>query len=154
MFGMVVERVLLTDMAKVSGESDKKIVVVGMARILCEAVDMQAQPYRNYWPQLLQALIQMVELPPDENLLEADLGANDEGDDGYQAAFSQLTFAQPKQADLLADVPDALQSLLGGLATFAKQQPGEIAQLVGAMSADHQKVLQGYGTKYGVQLVA
>lgn len=156
MFGMVIERVLLTDMAKVSGERDKKIVTVGTARILCESAAMVAQPYRNYWPSLLQALIQMVELPPDENLLEGDFaagGAGDDGDEGYQAAFSQLTFAQPKLADLLADVPDPLQSLLGGLTAFDKRNAGDLAQLIGAMSADHQKVVQGYCTKYGVQLV-
>lgn len=153
MFGMVIERVLLTDMAKVSGARDKKIVTVGTTRILCDSATMLQQPYRNLWPSLLQALIQMVELPPDENLLEADFVAHDEADDGYQAAFSQLTYAQPQQTDLLADVPDPLQALLAGLATFNKANAGEIGQLVAAMAPDHQGVLQGYCSKYGVQLV-
>lgn len=155
MFGMVIERVLITDMAKVSGATDKKIVTVGTTRILCESAAMLQQPYRNLWPSLLQALIQMVELPPDENLLEADFAAhNDDNDDGsYQAAFSQLTFAQPQQTDLLADVADPLQALLTGLSAFNKANAGEITQLVGVMTADHQGVLQGYCGKYGVQLI-
>lgn len=116
MFGMVIERVFLSDMAKVSNERDKKYVTVGVARVLCECTSMTAQPYRGMWPLLLQSLIQMVELPPDEQLLDADFVLADEGEDGYQAAFSQLAYAQPNQADVMGvDISDPIKSLVGGL---------------------------------------
>lgn len=154
MFGMVIERVFLSDMAKVSNERDKKYVTVGVARVLCESTSMTSQPYRGLWPLLLQSLIQMLELPPDEQLLDADFVLADEGEDGYQAAFSQLAYAQPNQSDLMGvDISDPLKSLVGGLAGFEKAHPGELGQLVNAMSGDHQKVLQGYATKYGMQLL-
>jgi exportin-2 (importin alpha re-exporter) len=54
MFGMVVERVFVTDMNKVSGELDQKIVVVGATKLLCDCPAMLAQPYIKFWALLLQ----------------------------------------------------------------------------------------------------
>lgn len=173
MFGMVIERVLLPDMAKVTVERERKIVVVGTARVLCEAAVLLQPPYRALWPQLLQALIQMVAAIPSAAGADAGAaepaealaaaaaatygagGADADGGDGpgYQAAFAQLQFAQPQLPDALADVPDAVQALIGGLKAFEKQRPGELAQLLGAVATDQQQQLVGYGSKYGVTLV-
>jgi exportin-2 (importin alpha re-exporter) len=54
MFGMVVERVFVTDMNKVSGELDQKIVVVGATKLLCDCPTLLAQPYIKFWPLILQ----------------------------------------------------------------------------------------------------
>lgn len=56
MFGMVCQRVFATDMNKVTGEVERKIVAVGVAKILCESPLMLQQPYINYWRQLLQVI--------------------------------------------------------------------------------------------------
>ena len=54
MFGMVCQRVFVTDMNKVSGEIDRKIVAVGISKILCETPQLLTQPYVNNWRPLLQ----------------------------------------------------------------------------------------------------
>jgi exportin-2 (importin alpha re-exporter) len=54
MFGMVVERVFVADMNKVSGELDQKIVVVGATKLLCECPLMLSQSYIKFWAPLLQ----------------------------------------------------------------------------------------------------
>lgn len=151
MFGMVVERILITDMAKVSGERDRKIVTIGMTRILCECPTMLNQPYLNYWPVLLQTLIQIFELPPDENLLEGDLLAAD-NETGYQAAFSQLSFAQPIQQDPFPEIADAKKYLLDNLAKLSSSHSSTIGGLVRQMPADHQQALEKYSAQYGLRI--
>lgn len=54
MFGMVCQRVFVTDMNKVSGDIDRKIVAVGISKILCETPQLLTQPYVNNWTPLLQ----------------------------------------------------------------------------------------------------
>lgn len=148
---MVVERILITDMAKVSGERDRKIVTLGMTRILCECPSMLNQPYLNYWPVLLQTLIQIFELPPDENLLEGDLLAAD-NETGYQAAFSQLSYAQPIQQDPFPEIADAKKYLLENLVKLSTSSQ-TISGLVRQMPADHQQALEKYCAQYGLRIV-
>lgn len=152
MFGMVVERILITDMAKVSGERDRKIVTLGMTRILCECPSMLSPPYLNYWPVLLQTLIQIFELPPDDNLLEGDLLAAD-NETGYQAAFSQLSFAQPVHQDPFPEIVDAKKYLLETLVKLSTSHSPTIAGLVRQMPADHQQALDKYCSQYGLRIV-
>jgi exportin-2 (importin alpha re-exporter) len=55
MFGIVVERVFVADMNKMSGELDQKIVVVVVAtKLLCECPLMLSQSYIKFWAPLLQ----------------------------------------------------------------------------------------------------
>lgn len=54
MFGMVCNRIFVADMNKVSGSIDRKIVAVGITKILCEAPQMTTQPYAAQWTPLLQ----------------------------------------------------------------------------------------------------
>lgn len=64
MFGMVIERIFIPDMAKVSSQMNRKIVAVGLSKILTQCPRMLTAPYVQAWPRLLQALIELFELPP------------------------------------------------------------------------------------------
>uniref|UniRef100_A0A1A9X3E6 Exportin-2 C-terminal domain-containing protein n=1 Tax=Glossina brevipalpis TaxID=37001 RepID=A0A1A9X3E6_9MUSC len=68
MFGMVIERVFISDMTKVTNELERKIVAVGVSKILIECRAMLSQPYLQYWSKLLPSLIDS----PDETILESD----------------------------------------------------------------------------------
>lgn len=151
MFGMVIDRIFIPDLAKVSGETSKKIVSVGMAKILCECPVMLINPYRNYWSKVLESLIQIYELPPDEGLLDGDHSQETE-EIGYQAAYSQLNFAQTKRHDPLADVDDGRKFLIQHLAILSASRPGEIPTLIAALPSDHQQALQKYCAQYGIQI--
>lgn len=151
MFGMVIERIFITDLAKVSGDTSKKIVSVGISKILCECPALLNNPYRNYWHRILEALIQVYELPPDEGLLDADHLIETE-EIGYQAAYSQLNFAQTKNHDPLPEVPDGRKYLVENLAILSRSRPGEISTLITSMSPDHQQALQKYCAQYGIQI--
>lgn len=151
MFGMVIDRIFIPDLAKVSGETSKKIVSVGISKILCECPALLINPYRNYWPKILEALIQIYELPPDEGLLDGDhLVENEEI--GYQAAYSQLNFAQTKTHDPLSDIADGRKFLIQNLAILSISRPGEIPTLIASLPSDHQQALQKYCAQYGIQI--
>lgn len=153
MFGMVLERVLLPDMAKVVGELDRKIVGIGISKMLCECPAMLNQ-YRNNWTPLLQTLIGLFELPPETGHFEADLLAdNEDGAIGYQAAYSQLVYAQTKNPDPFADITDNRKYLAQQLAKLSQSRPGDIPTLISALHPDHKQALQKYCAQSGVQIV-
>lgn len=151
MFGMVIERIFIPDLAKVSGETNKKIVSAGMSKILCECPALLINPYRNYWPKILETLIQIYELPPDEGLLDGD-HFNEIEEMGYQAAYSQLNFAQTKSHDPLTEVADGKKFLIQSLENLSKNRPGEISTLIASLPSDHQQALQKYCAQYGIQI--
>jgi len=49
MFGMVVEKLLVADLQKVSGGIDRKICAVGVTKILTEAPAMLQADYVKLW---------------------------------------------------------------------------------------------------------
>jgi exportin-2 (importin alpha re-exporter) len=149
MFGMVCQRVFITDVNKVSGDVERKIVSVGMARILCESQTM-IQQYSTHWQGMLQALIELFELPVDESNIEGDNFIEIEDTAGYQVAYSQLNFATGKREDPVAEVPDGKRFLIESL---SKMTQPEIKSALRQMPAQHQAALSKYGAQFGVTLV-
>lgn len=152
MFGMVIDRVLIPDMAKVSTEMDRKIVAVGIAKILTECPAMLAPPYVQRWSPLLQALVELFELPPDQTTLDGDHFIEVDDAPGYQAAFSQLSYAQPKSQDFLADITDGRKYLAESLGKLAQTRPGEVPTLLAAIGENHKQALQKYCDQAGVRI--
>lgn len=152
MFGMVVERIFIPDINKVSGELEQKIVSVGITKLLCEAPEMLADPYVKFWPQLLQTVVQIFELPPDETNIDGDTFIEIEDVPGYQAAYSQLNFAQAKPIDPLPEISNIRQFLVQHLGKLAQSNPGKIGALVASLPAAHQEALQKYCAQSGVQI--
>lgn len=153
MFGMVIERVLISDLARVAGDMDKKIVAVGVTKLLCECPPMLVLPYRNYWANLLQALITTFEMPPDDTALEGDDFVEIENAIGYQAAYSQLNYAKLKVIDPIPDVQDTRKHLAENLSKLSASRPGDIPTMISALPADHQQALQKYCAQSGTQIV-
>uniref|UniRef100_A0A1A9VIB6 Exportin-2 n=1 Tax=Glossina austeni TaxID=7395 RepID=A0A1A9VIB6_GLOAU len=153
MFGMVIERVFITDMTKVTTELDRKIVAVGISKILTDCPAMLSQPYVQYWSKLLQSLVELFELPPDKTILDSDNFEPDNAGGGYQAAFSQLTYAQPKVQDLLADISDGRKYLADSLNKLSQSRPGEVSQLVASIGDNYKQALQKYCDEAGVRII-
>lgn len=148
MFGMVCQRVFITDVNKVSGEVDRKIVAVGMAKILCESQSM-IQQYSDHWQGMLQALIELFELPPDESNIEGDNFIEIEDTAGYQVAYSQLNFATGRRDDPVSEVPDGKRYLVEQL---SKMQQPQVKLFLQQMPAHHQAALQKYAAQAGIAL--
>ncbi|XP_030384597.1 exportin-2 [Scaptodrosophila lebanonensis] len=161
MFGMVLERVFITDITKVRKELERKMVAVGITKLLTECPEMLTPAYVSFWVPLLHALIDLFERPVEKLVnIEADsevfgAGAGPELDaaPGYQAAFSQLSFAQPKVNDHVAEVSDVRKYLASSLAKFGQARPGEVPALMGSINAEYKQMLQKYCDQAGVSIV-
>ena len=57
MFGMVIERLVVLEVQKVSGLTEKKICAVGMIKLLTETPAMITGHYSKYWIPVLTALV-------------------------------------------------------------------------------------------------
>lgn len=62
MFGMVLEKLLITELQKVTGNIERKIVACGITKLLCEGQELNNGSYQTYWPQLLQVLVGYIAL--------------------------------------------------------------------------------------------
>ena len=49
MFGMVVERLIVTEAQKISGTQEKLVCTAGMVTLLCDTPSMLDGPYSQYW---------------------------------------------------------------------------------------------------------
>ncbi|XP_016964685.1 exportin-2 [Drosophila biarmipes] len=153
MFGMLLDRVLITEMGKVPKEQDRKMVAVGVTKLLTETPEMLQPQYAAFWPRLLHSLIDLFERPP-EKLKGLEIGESagvaEDPDAGYQVAFAQLTHAQPNQPDHLAEIADARQFLATSLSKFA--QSNQLSTLLAPLEPEYKQVLQKYCDQAGVRI--
>ncbi|KAJ4428957.1 hypothetical protein ANN_25953 [Periplaneta americana] len=120
MFGKVLEKVIIPDVQKISGNVERKIAAVGITKLLCDTKEMMDGSYANLWAPLLQALIGLFELPEDESTLPDDHFIEVEDTPGYQAAYSQLAFANKLDHDPLQGRFPFANRLERFIARFAK----------------------------------
>lgn len=105
MFGMVLERVLIADLQKVSGDIEKKVTAIGISNLLIDCPSMLESPYNSYYPRLLATLIEFFELPQDQTTVpEDDMFPEIDDTSGYQIGYSQLVCAKNPPKDPLQGI--------------------------------------------------
>jgi len=144
LFRMVIERLVILEVQKVSGLTEKKICAVGMTKWLCETTCLLSGSYSQYWPQVLQALVGFFELPQDDSIPDDEHFIEIEDTPGYQTAYSQLIFAGKRDHDPLANIADPKQNLAVNLAKLSTGRPGMIRPLVNQTEAKVQEYLNAY----------
>ncbi|CAH1774646.1 unnamed protein product [Owenia fusiformis] len=132
MFGMVLDRLFISEVQKVSGHTERKICAVGMTNILTETPALMTGDYQNLWTPLLQALIGLFELPEDESIPDDEHFIEIEETPGYQTAYSQLMFAGKKDTDPFSTIPNAKIYLANKLHQLSTANPGKIPALISA----------------------
>nr|XP_012134672.1 PREDICTED: exportin-2 isoform X2 [Megachile rotundata] len=138
MFGMVIERVFLTDLQKVSGDIERKIAAVGISNLLIDCPLMLERPYNTYYPRLLATLVEFFELPQDQTTLpEDDLLPEIVDAPGYQVGYSQLLCAKNPPKDPLEAVGDVRLHLAQGLARLSPRQLLNILDQIPEPNANH-----------------
>ncbi|KAL0811832.1 hypothetical protein ABMA28_009260 [Loxostege sticticalis] len=152
MFAMYVERVLLTDLQKVSGALERKAAAVGCVKLLCDSAHFTRGALAQYWPRLMQALISLFELPTDESTLPDDHFIEVDDAPGYQAQYAQLACARGVANDPLASIDDPKRFLAESLGNLSRSAPGVLPPLVGAIDEPHRSALQAYLNAYSVQI--
>lgn len=120
MFGMVLEKLFATELQKIDGAVERKIVACGITKLLCESRELYTGSYQKYWPQLLQvrrehqkifrslmvecyfqALLSFFEMPVDDNPLPDDHFIEVDDTPTYQTASARLNFAHSAKNDPL-----------------------------------------------------
>nr|CAD7397762.1 unnamed protein product [Timema poppensis] len=154
MFRMVLERLFLQDIQKISGPVEKKVTAVGVTKMLCECPQFVDGPYSNMWAPLLQALVSFFELPEDKSLHPDDHFVEVDDAPGYQPSYSQLAFASKKEHDPLYDVSDPKIFLARSLGKLSTAYPGRFGPLItSGLSEQHRQHLTSYLNIAGVHMI-
>ncbi|XP_075577079.1 exportin-2 isoform X1 [Pelecanus crispus] len=146
MFGMVLEKIIIPEIQKVSGQIEKKICAVGITKILTECPPMMDTEYTKLWTPLLQALIGLFELPEDDTIPDEEHFIDIEDTPGYQTAFSQLAFAGKKEHDPVGQmVNNPRIHLAQSLHKLSTACPGRVPSMLStSLNAEALQYLQGY----------
>ncbi|XP_020707492.2 exportin-2 [Athalia rosae] len=148
MFGMVIDRVVIADLRKVSGEVERKIAAVGISNLLTDCPEMLSSPYNSYYPRLLATLIEFFELPQDETVLAEDQMFPDVDEaPSFQANYSQLMYAGNPKKDPLQSIGDVRLYLAQGL---GKLSPGQLPGLLGQIPEPNANHLRSYLQTAGI----
>ncbi|XP_059485387.1 exportin-2 [Neocloeon triangulifer] len=145
MFGMVLERIIIPDLQKVSGQMEKKIASAGMVAILCDCPPLVDGKYSQFWAPVLEALLKLFELPEDESLLPDDHFIEVDDTPGYQAAYSKLAFAGDRVQSSIPDINNPQIHLANCLQKLTLVYPGRLGPIISqGLQADAQLVLNRY----------
>ncbi len=146
LFLMVLERLYIPDVQKVSGYTDRRICAIGITKILTETPEILAEPFVQKWSPLLQSLISLFELPEDETIPDDEHFIEVEDTPGYQTAFSQLVFAGVKEHNPFGDLlTNPKAHLAQSLHKLSSQHPGRLQGMIqSGLSGDATQVLQTY----------
>lgn len=129
-FGMVLEKLYIADVKKVTGVIEKRICICGIIKILAQLPLIDNGAYNHFWSPLLLVLMEIFELPqetvPDENDHFADI--TDSLD--FQAQYSKLNYANVKKDDPTRDVGDLKPLLASSLANLSTKLPGFVPKLL------------------------
>lgn len=132
LFAMLLEKVIIPDVQKVSGSTERKICAIGITKMLTETPGMLADLYINLWIPLLQALISLFELPEDSSTPDDEHFIEVDDTPGYQTAYSQLIMAGSKDYDPFeAVVPNAKAHLAQSLHKLSSEfPPGKLSGMI------------------------
>ncbi|XP_076259837.1 chromosome segregation 1 [Rhynchophorus ferrugineus] len=153
MFGMVLEKLFITETQKVTGQIERKIVACGLTKLLCESPEMYTGKYAKYWHQVLLALLMFFELPPDETTFPDDHFIEVDDTPAYQTSNAKLNFANANKEDPVSGLGEPRQFLVQSLAALGNSQPGRLPSVIANTTPQTQTILQTYLSKFGVQLV-
>ena len=119
MSNMVLEKLFIADLQKVSGNLERKICAVGVVKILAEYPPlMSSEASLKIWAGLLESLVCLFELPEDSTTGDDEHFIDGEETPGYQSTFNQLFSASRKEPDPFnGQVPNARAFLAKQLET-------------------------------------
>ncbi|XP_075231087.1 chromosome segregation 1 [Lycorma delicatula] len=153
MFGMVLERLMIPDVQKITGAVEVKVAAVGITKLLCEAPELVDGPYSHFWTPLLKVLINLFEQPEDNSTHPEDHFIEVDDTPGYEVAFSQLTFASKAAHDPLQAVTDPRLHLAQSLSKLSTACPGRLNPLLdNGLTQDDRNHLKKYLAAANVQI--
>jgi len=154
MMSLVIERIVIPELQKVSGVTERRICAGGLVRLLTECDQLIGGTYASQWIPLLTAFIGLIELPEDTSVPDDEHFIEIEETPGYQAVYSQLAFAGKKQKDPLeGTTADPRHNLAQALQKLSQTKPGHFPVMIEKqMNENARQYLYQYLNAAGVQL--
>ncbi|CAA3033055.1 exportin-2 [Olea europaea subsp. europaea] len=130
MFGMVIEKLYLADVKKVTGPLERKICICGLIKIISQLPLIENGSYNHLWAPLLLVLMEMFELPQDIPQEDDDHFADITESLDFQAQYSKLNYATRPRADPTKDIGDMKAMLAASLASLSTKLPGFVPKAI------------------------
>lgn len=123
-FGMVLEKLYIVDVKKVSGQNERRICMCGLTKIVSHLPLIDNGAYNHLWAPLLLVLMELFESPPevtpDDDYHFIDISESLD----FQAQYSKLNYASVKRDDPTKEVGDMKIMLATSLANLSTKLPG------------------------------
>mmetsp|Transcript_18950 Transcript_18950/g.32689 ORF Transcript_18950/g.32689 Transcript_18950/m.32689 type:complete len:984 (+) Transcript_18950:46-2997(+) len=151
-FGLVLEKIWLPNILKVSGAIERKIMAIGSIALLTKC-ELLVTKYQSFWPRVLERCVGLFELDEQPDDAEDDDAGDDEPQYSSGASFNALHHAARVENDPFAEIDVDLRALLvKQLATLSAAHPGAVQPLIGQAEAPVQTAVATYAQTAGVQL--
>lgn len=144
-FGMVIEKLFLTDVKKVTGLVDRRICTAGIIKILSHLPLIENGAYNHLWAPLLLVLMEIFELPQEVPREEDDDHFADITESlDFQAQYSKLNYASRRRDDPTKDIGDFKSTLATSLAALSSKLPGFIPEMLKTLDQGVTNCLRNY----------
>jgi exportin-2 (importin alpha re-exporter) len=129
-FGMVLEKLYIADVKKVTGYAERRVCVCGMIRIISQLPLIENGSYNHIWSPLLLVLLEIFELPQEIVADEDDHFKDITETLDFQAQYSRLSYATVKREDPTKDVGDLKLLLATSMASLSSKMPGFVSRMI------------------------
>jgi exportin-2 (importin alpha re-exporter) len=142
-FGGILQGIILPQVVKIPVR-DRKVVAVGMTKLLTQSTTMLSPPLSTSWPKTLDSLLALILLPVDLTaqtaIAEDDISGLVDPEDGsaagFQASFARLGASEAKKEDPVSWLPGGDEK-----AYLRSQLAGVQAQVGGLMGQVNPEAL-------------
>lgn len=152
MFTMVIERLILPDLQKVSGEVERKLCAVGLSNLVSEPIIFSGI-YSSHWNALLETLVKLLECPEDSSLPSGEHFIEVEDIPAYQGSSARLVYAARGDMDpLKGQVENSRVYLAQRLSQLSQTHPGTVQPRLALTSQEVQAHIINYLQMAGCSL--
>lgn len=130
MFGMVLEKLYLADIKKITGYVNRRICMCGLIKILSQLPLIENGTYNHLWAPILLILMEMFELPQEVVADDDDHFIDIAECLDFQAQYSKLNYASRRKDDPTRDVVDPKAMLAASLANLSTKLPGFVPKAI------------------------
>lgn len=130
MFGMVLEKLYIADVKKVTGHLERRICQCGIVKILSTLPLIENGCYIHLWAPLLLVLMESFESTEQITQDEDDYFVDITEILDFQGQYSRLSYASCKRQDPTQEVKDLKLFLAASLANLSTKLPGFVSKTV------------------------
>eukprot|EP00468_Gymnochlora_sp_CCMP2014_P003932 CAMPEP_0167761540 /NCGR_PEP_ID=MMETSP0110_2-20121227/12233_1 /TAXON_ID=629695 /ORGANISM="Gymnochlora sp., Strain CCMP2014" /LENGTH=912 /DNA_ID=CAMNT_0007648243 /DNA_START=155 /DNA_END=2893 /DNA_ORIENTATION=- len=144
----LIQKVIIPNIPKVEGKIERKMCAVGMIDLLCKSKPVASSP--QMWGALLVSIINLFELPEQNNYEEEDI--MDASARGFKTVYARLANAPERMYDPVQKVKNPKAYLAQSLGALTARMPNTYLGVIKKFPEKYQSALLGYLKAAGVTL--